>query len=82
MRLCTGKIGEPTTVEKMDRSSCVGVERDRWTMAVSGVSITNGQERLAWADLHEITRGGLSEEEAFINNRVIETGRGRRNRSF
>ena len=28
-------------------------------------------ERLAWADLHEITRG-----EGFQNNRVIETGSG------
>ena len=27
-RLCTGKICEPTTVEKMDRSSCVGVGKD------------------------------------------------------
>ena len=26
-RLCTGKIGEPTTVEKMDRCSFVGVGR-------------------------------------------------------
>ena len=27
-RLCTGKICEPTKVEKMDRSSCVGVGKD------------------------------------------------------
>ena len=27
-RLCKGKIGEPTTVEKLDRSSCVGVEKN------------------------------------------------------
>ena len=27
-RLCTGKIGEPTTAEKKDRSSCVGVGKD------------------------------------------------------
>ena len=27
-RLCTGKIGEPTTEEKMDRSSCVGVGKE------------------------------------------------------
>ena len=27
-RLCTGKIGEPTTVEKMDWSSCVGMGKD------------------------------------------------------
>ena len=26
-------------------------------MAVSGVSKTNGPERLVWADLHEITQG-------------------------
>ena len=26
-RLCTGKISEPTSVEKMDRSSCVGLRR-------------------------------------------------------
>ena len=30
---------------------------DHWTMAVSGVSKTNGLERLAWVDLHEITPG-------------------------
>ena len=30
-RLCTGKIGEPTIVEKMKRCSCVGVGKDpRW----------------------------------------------------
>ena len=28
-----------------------------WTMAVSEVSKTSGLERLAWADLHDITRG-------------------------
>ena len=27
-RLCTGKICKPTKVEKTDRSSCVGVEKD------------------------------------------------------
>ena len=49
-----------------------------WPMvAVSGVSKTNSPELLAWADLHKIT-----EEEALKNNRVIETGRGGRNRSF
>ena len=33
-RLCTGKISEPTTVEKMDRSSCVGVGKGAWWNSV------------------------------------------------
>ena len=41
-----------------------------------GGSLRRRRERLAWADLHEITRGG------FQNNRVIDTGKGGRKRRF
>ena len=39
--------------------------------SVCGESLQLRPEQLAWADLHEITRGG-----GFQNDRVIETGRG------
>ena len=48
--------------------------------SVGGESLRRRPERLAWADLHEITRGG-----GFQNNQVIEIGRGGpggRKRSF
>ena len=38
--------------------------------SVGGESLRRRPERLAWADLHEITRGG-----GFQNDRVIETGK-------
>ena len=41
------------------------------SLSVGGESLRRHPERLAWADLHEITRAG-----GFQNNRVIETGRG------
>ena len=45
--------------------------------SVGSESLRRRPERLAWADLHEITQGG-----GFQNNRVIETGRGGRKKSF
>ena len=44
-RLCTGKTGEPTTVEKRDRCSCVGWEKVQSRIHFNEMNIFDTQEK-------------------------------------
>ena len=48
------------------------------TIAVMGNSKTNCPERLAWADVHEITRGGGFQKCSSDRNRHCQAGEGER----